>query len=158
MGKQGLIGDRLRQRLRDERERHGWSQPELAAALNQRGLLCHATTIAKIEAGSRAVRVDELAVLSEIFTVSIDMLVGRSRGGELAWAAGNLTSTAQKMAVDVDVMRGRLAAERDDLLQARTVGGTAVDNLLERSVTAIRALGGARDSLNGLADQFPIPT
>lgn len=158
MGKQGQIGDRLRQRLRDEREHHGWSQAALAAAVRRRGLLCHETTIAKIEAGSRAVRVDELTVLSEIFTVSIDMLVGRNRSGELAWAAGNLTAAAQKMATEIDAMRSRLASDRDDLVQARTIGGSAVDNLLERAVTSIRALAGARDCLNGLADQFPIPT
>lgn len=153
-----MIGERLRHRLREEREHHGWSQAAIAEAVESRGLPCHPTIIAKIESGRRAVRADELVVLSEIFTVSIDVLVGRSRGGELAWAAGNLTSTAQKMAGEVDGMCVRLRAERDDLVSARTVGGTAVDNLLERAHDANATLVKARDSLNRLADQFPIPT
>jgi transcriptional regulator with XRE-family HTH domain len=96
----------LRQRICDERERHGWSQVAFATKVSERGLVLHASTIAKIETGKRAVHIDELDIFADIFGMSMDALVGR-RGdsSDLAWAASKLTSNAQKMAGDLDALR-----------------------------------------------------
>lgn len=158
MTKQGIVGDRLRQRLRDERERHGWSQVMLAQMLTAKGIICDAPTISRMENGDRSIHVETLSALADIFAVSIDTLIGRSRGGELAWAAGNLTSNAQKMAGEVDRLRTRLGSECDDVREAMSTGGAAVDSLLDLGSSALRALSSAQDWLNRLANQFPIPS
>jgi hypothetical protein len=65
--RQGKFGNRLRLRLRDERERHGWSQVALAEMVTRSGVVCHTSTIAKIESGFRAVRVEELKIFADLF-------------------------------------------------------------------------------------------
>ena len=40
----------------------------------------HATTIAKIEAGSRSVRINEAVGIADLFEVSLDTLLGRKSG------------------------------------------------------------------------------
>lgn len=67
----------FRKRLKDERDRRGWSQEELARRLGERGVAVHASTIAKIETNARAVRLDEAAAIAELFGLSLDALLGR---------------------------------------------------------------------------------
>jgi transcriptional regulator with XRE-family HTH domain len=159
MGLHQSVAGRLRQRIREERERHGWSQARFATKVSERGLVIHPSTIAKIEMGKRAVHVDELSTFADIFGTSIDALVGR-RGAstDLAWAASKLTSNAQKMATDLDALRTRLRGAYDDVRAAVGPGGEAVDNLLEHAGSAILQLSTAQDWLNRLANQFPLPT
>lgn len=149
----GSIDCRLRQRLRDERERRGWSQIDVAKKLDT-----HASTICKIEVGDRAVRVDELLAYADLFKTSTDTLLGRGRASDLAWTAGNLTGNAQRMAGDIARMRQRLHGEYDDLRVSVIHGGEAVDHLLEVGGTALLKLGEAQEWLNRLANQFPLPT
>jgi transcriptional regulator with XRE-family HTH domain len=85
MGIQGRIGDQFRKRLKAERTRQDrkWSQEDLARMLLDRGVDgIYATTIAKIEAGDRAVRIDELTAMADIFGVSVDTLLGRKRSAQ----------------------------------------------------------------------------
>lgn len=70
--------DRFRERLRRERESHHWSQADLARKLAAVGLSVHPTTIAKIEAGDRAVRIAEAVAIAEIFGFSLDEAFGRT--------------------------------------------------------------------------------
>lgn len=116
------------------------------------------TAIVRIEAGERAIHIGEVSALADAFGTSIDALVGRSRRGELATAASNLTANAQKMANEIERMQIRLRDEYDDVREAVSIGGAAVTNLLEFGGSAILALSNARDWLNRLANQFPIPT
>lgn len=79
MGKQSFVETRFRERVRRERELRDWSQAELAKLLQDRGIASvYPTTVAKIEAGERAVRIDEATALADIFDVSVDALLGRS--------------------------------------------------------------------------------
>lgn len=79
MGKQSRVETQFRERVRRERERRDWSQAELAKQLRDRGIASiYTTTVAKIEAGERAVRIDEATALADIFDVSVDALLGRS--------------------------------------------------------------------------------
>ena len=75
MGKQGRVGDQFRERLRSERVRRDWSQSDVAKMLSDKGIDgIYPTTIAKIEAGDRAVRIDELLAIADLFEVSLDGL------------------------------------------------------------------------------------
>lgn len=130
----------------------------MATLLERKGVPCYPSTVAKIECGDRAVRAVELVFYAEVFATSIDALVGRNRGSDLVWAAGNLTSNAQKMAGEVEALHRRLVGEYDDVRAAVGRGGVVVDNLLEFASAAIGTLGAARDRLNALASQFPIPS
>jgi transcriptional regulator with XRE-family HTH domain len=83
VGKQSPVETRFRERVRRERERRGWSQADLAKQLSSKGIhSIYPTTVAKIEAGDRAVRIDEATALAGIFDVSVDALLGRSASFE----------------------------------------------------------------------------
>lgn len=157
MGQQGDAGDRFRQRLRAERERRGWSQSELAAKVSAG---CYASTIAKIEAGSRAVRIDEIDAISDIFGISVDVLIGRTgRTADLAWAMSKLTSNAQKYATEILGLRQRLAGDVEDVLAL--VNSREIGERIRESLDAVQAasqlLVATEVTLNTLANQFPIP-
>jgi transcriptional regulator with XRE-family HTH domain len=78
MGSQGRIGDQFRKRLKDQRKSRGWSQEDLAKMLLDRRIEgVYPSTIAKVEAGDRAVRIDELTAIADVFGVSVDTLLGR---------------------------------------------------------------------------------
>ncbi|SHV28300.1 Uncharacterised protein [Mycobacteroides abscessus subsp. abscessus] len=59
----GYSEDAFAEWLKATRTHRKMSQAELAKALSARGIAAHATTIAKIEAGDRAVRLDEAVEL-----------------------------------------------------------------------------------------------
>lgn len=90
---------RFRVRVRRERERLKMSQADLAEMLSDMGLKgIYPTTIAKIESGERAVRIDEAAALSKVFEVSLDALVGRKPSievSDLGYQLRNLRDAAK---------------------------------------------------------------
>jgi transcriptional regulator with XRE-family HTH domain len=78
MGTSKWTDKRFGQRLRTEREGRGWSQAYLAKALSTVGVhTMHPTTIAKIEAGERSLRINEAMGIADLLEVSLDFLVGR---------------------------------------------------------------------------------
>lgn len=160
MGSQGAVGDRLRNRLRAEREHAGWSQLETAARLSDRrnpgACTIHQSTVAKIETGDRAVRPEELYAYAELFRLSTDTLLGRGRAGDLAYAANSLASNAQRMAGEIGALCDRLRGNLDDVRDATT--GQSDITLVSIGGTALIRLGEAKEWLNRLARQFPIPT
>lgn len=135
------------------------SQAKLAASLQQFGVHgAYATTIAKIESGERAVQVDELRGLAEIFGVSADTLIGRrSDSTDLAWAMSKLTSGAQKIATEVHGLHDRLVREAEDVRCARGPGDGPARSLLDAVSDARQALLSAEDALLALATEFPLP-
>lgn len=75
MGRDNRVQTHFREQLRAERERLGWSQAEMAKALSANGFPLHASAIAKIEAGDRAVRIDEAVAIADALDVELeDML------------------------------------------------------------------------------------
>jgi len=78
MGRQKWTDDQFGKRIKAERERRGYSQAQMAAMLTRRKTPVHATTLAKIEAGSRSVRINEAVALAELFEVTVDALLGRT--------------------------------------------------------------------------------
>ena len=65
--------------MKRERRGRGWSQADLAQLLRARGLSAHPTTVAKIEAGERAIRLDEAAVIASVLEMTIDDLLAEPR-------------------------------------------------------------------------------
>lgn len=66
--------------MRAERKARNLSQADLAKALNAvTEQDWHTTTIAKIEAGERSVRIDEAAAIADIFELSLDGFLGRNK-------------------------------------------------------------------------------
>lgn len=78
MGREKWTDDQFGKRIKAERERRRWSQNQMATMLTQRKTPMHATTIAKIEAGDRSVRITEAVAFAELFEVTVDALLGRT--------------------------------------------------------------------------------
>ena len=53
------------------REQRGWSQSVLGEKLARHGFELHQTTIAKLEAGKRPIRVNEVVALADVFSVPV---------------------------------------------------------------------------------------
>jgi transcriptional regulator with XRE-family HTH domain len=65
----------LAQRLRAFRDARGWTQDDLVRRMGGAGFSWRQSTVAKTEAATRPVRVDEAAALAAIFGVTVDDLV-----------------------------------------------------------------------------------
>lgn len=69
---------RFGEAVKRHRERLGWTQVQMAKMLADRGLQpMRDTTLAKIEAGSRSVRINEAIAIADLLELSLDDLVGR---------------------------------------------------------------------------------
>jgi transcriptional regulator with XRE-family HTH domain len=160
MSKVGPVGDRLRQRVRAERERHSWSQDELARRMGELGAHCYGATIAKVENGSRGVRVDEIDALATLFGLSTDVLMGRSsRGVDLAWAVSRLSSNAQKIASEIHGLRRRLVGDIEDT-EALVDGPKSHDHvaaIIRQATEVVQTMIEAERAMTELANQFPLP-
>ncbi|HTX96835.1 MAG TPA: helix-turn-helix transcriptional regulator [Mycobacterium sp.] len=64
-------------RFKAAREAKEWSLAETAKRLEQRGIRVYDSTLAKIEAGTRPIKLAELVAAANLFEVSIDTLLGR---------------------------------------------------------------------------------
>ena len=63
-----------------ERERRGWSQADMSKLLAEKKIGISTTAVAKLEAGTREVKIDEAAAIADTFGVSLDNLLGRTGG------------------------------------------------------------------------------
>lgn len=118
MGNQGRIGDRFRKTLKDERKRRDWSQEDVAKMLLDKGIHgIYPTTIAKIEAGDRAVRVDELVAFADLLGVPLDRLLGRdtSPQQELKYTLENIYATARHASSELTATEESLRALTGEL-------------------------------------------
>lgn len=110
---------RFSKRVKQERERRKWSQADLATRLKFKGLKgIYPTTIAKIESGERAVRVDEAAALADLFEVSLDALLGlkhNSHEDELGYLLRVLRDTARLATQQVGATIESIRAQLDEL-------------------------------------------
>jgi transcriptional regulator with XRE-family HTH domain len=71
------FGQQLKRMRDDER---GWTQSQMADMLSEKGIApMHSTTLAKIEAGTRSVRINEAVAIADLLGVSVDALLGRQR-------------------------------------------------------------------------------
>jgi transcriptional regulator with XRE-family HTH domain len=99
---------RFGKRVKAKRDARGWSQAEMATMLTDMGAHMHATTVAKIEAGDRSVRINEASAIADLFEVSVDSLLNRKPGAqrsELTYLLRALRQSAQQAWGDLEAVR-----------------------------------------------------
>jgi transcriptional regulator with XRE-family HTH domain len=112
MSKPKWIEDYFRNQLRDQREQKHWKQEDLADKLSAKGIPMHWTTVAKIEKGSRSVRIDEAAAIADLFGISVDAMLGR-RARPRADQGHALTVAADTAIRSSDALINVMSAVRD---------------------------------------------
>ena len=139
MGRKERVADYFSKRLRKEREHRGWSQAYMAKLLSDKGIPAIATTIAKIEAGDRAVRIDEATGIADLFEVSLDLLLGRRAGleNELTYTRRALLDTAQKSFWDVNAINLALRDKFGDLLKLELGRDETLESEGKRALDAL---------------------
>lgn len=135
-------------RVRQQRERHGWSQEELAKKLTDKGIPTYASTIAKIESDKkpRAARLGEAVAIADLFDVSVDSLLGRHTGlgSDLAFALRCLRDIASRSAADVVATFNVLNTIYLDVAAFEFEGETEIGG------EVVRAATGLADAFNAL--------
>lgn len=99
-------------RVREERERRGWSQATLAGKLAEAGLTLHSTAITRIESGERGVSLDDAATIAEVFGLSVSAMTASAAGADLATFLGWVDVAYPRMQQDARRLvyaTGRLA-------------------------------------------------
>jgi len=116
MGRKERTDDHFRKRLRAERIRRDWSQSDLAKMLSDNDIPMHSTTIAKIEAGDRSVRIDEATGIADLLGLSLDGLLGRNgMEDDQSHAMTVLAEEARKLISDVADIMDRLRDAYNEL-------------------------------------------
>ena len=119
MAVQSAVEARFRQRVKKQRDRRDWSQADVAKMLGDKGIKgIYPTTVAKIESGERAVRIDEATALADLFEVSLDALVGRkqnSQEDELAYLLRLLRDTARDSSEQVGATMETIRDQLEEL-------------------------------------------
>jgi transcriptional regulator with XRE-family HTH domain len=154
MGATDFAESRFRENLKAERDERKWSQAHVAKLLFDKGIAVYPTTIAKMESGERAARIDEVVAVADLFDVSVDTLLGRSsrrhRSGDKQLAFSALARLLQHVVGQTESMeatlRDRLADLdslnlRKDELAARDECQRATSSVAD-TVTALRKAGG----------------
>ena len=80
----GKADERFAARTKRERERRGWRQEDLAIRVAAEGLSLHATAFSKIEAGQRAVSLDDAVCIAAAFGVPLTYLLLSDDPGVIA--------------------------------------------------------------------------
>ncbi len=115
-------------RIRDERRGRDWTQAELANLLRDTGLGVYPTTIAKIEAGERAPRIEEIVAIADVFEVSLDMLVDRQPvAKDVDFALRALIEQSERALPDLESTRVALSAATNTLAALEPRGRRAKD-------------------------------
>ncbi len=129
----------------------------MAKRLRDKGIEpMHPTTIAKIESGDRAVRIDEATGIADLFEISLDSLLGRKAGldNDLGYALRALRDGAQKSVWDLTAIYNSGLRERlSDVLDLEFEGA---DELQRDGNRALDALDAAVEALLKVAS-FELP-
>jgi transcriptional regulator with XRE-family HTH domain len=145
--------------LKKHRVRRGWTQPQMAEMLADKGVQpMHDTTVAKIEAGTRSVRINEAAGFADVLGIPLDALLGRrsSRAAEtaLGWAfIKELRDTAQYQATTVRRMGTQLSDALDGVGFAGHEFYGITDELCEIADRVYESLHDAESHLGELAER-----
>jgi transcriptional regulator with XRE-family HTH domain len=133
MGSQKWIDQRFGKRVKAERDDRGWSQADMAKMLSDRGIQpMHPTTVAKIEAGDRSVRINEAVGIADLMDVPLDTLLGRDplepRGERMRWLRA-IRTTAQSGWALMDRLKDELANDLNEELPTGLEGAEALQKL-----------------------------
>lgn len=143
MGSSRWSDTRFGKRVKVGRDRRRWTQETMAKMLSDNGIPMGPTTVAKIEAGDRSVRINEAAGIADLFEVSLDSLLGRSsaaRHSALTDQLHVLLDTAEEshqqiraMAESIREQLSELPVEFDGAEGLRKLGDKTLKNGLEPS-------------------------
>ena len=118
MGSQKWTDKRFGERVKAKRDDRGWSQADMAKMLSDRGIHpMHPTTVAKIEAGDRSVRINEAVGIADLFEVSLDALLGRREPDDTTLTFALVT------------LAGYVGDAKRQVLQAQHVAGDIEEQL-----------------------------
>jgi transcriptional regulator with XRE-family HTH domain len=151
VGRRERAEQRFREQLRAERDRRKWSQAHIAKLLSDKGIPMHPTTIAKIEAGDRAARIDEVTAVADLFGVSLDTLLGRRAKprSDLVYTLRDVSDTAYQSSAQIIEIT---SAIRDRITDVSAFEDLPVrDTLIAGCERAYGALVAANDALTDTA-------
>ena len=129
----GLADEQFAANVREERERKGLSQADVADRMRERGWSWHPQTVQKIEAGHRKVSVGEGEALGRIFGTTIDRLTWPGRVASATALLDMTIARAERAFKDISRATGTLLwchrqlettvseAERDGYLGSDTI-------------------------------------
>ncbi len=160
--------DLFAQRVKSEREARGLTQRKFAEMLGW-----HWTTAAKVENGQRSVRVDEAAMIADLFGLSLDVLLGRKvnlrtdvayilRGmqrdaSKAAHEIGGVLDDIEDWFMELEAARGVQVVPRSDVTPEMTREHAMWEPLGNAVGTVLRDLYSARDALYEIARFEPSP-
>lgn len=111
MSKAGeTAGQRFAKRMRQERQRRGWRQEDLALWAAGEGLTLHATGFSKIENGQRPVSLDEAAAIAAAFGIPLSQMLTSPDPGELARELEETQAALTQAQADSDDATHRVVA------------------------------------------------
>lgn len=136
-------------RLREERDKKQWTQPQMAEMLG-----IDPTTLAKIEKGRRSVRIVEAVAMADLLGVSLDRLLGRRAGlaNELADVVSQLKHVAGRAVIEIVGLQNNIGGLFQEL------GGVDFDGrstLEEAGGLAMTALSEAQSALFAISTVDP---
>jgi transcriptional regulator with XRE-family HTH domain len=140
-------GQQFGKQVKAEREHQKWTQTEMAKLLTDNGFPIGSTGVAKIEAGTRVVRIDEAVAISDLLGVPLETLLGRTtvlRTDE-AYRLKLLAVGASRYAHQVRDIEGALAEALRDAASIKLPQET--DSLAIRGQIAGQALRTADKAL-----------
>jgi transcriptional regulator with XRE-family HTH domain len=140
MGRREQTANYFGKRVKDERGRLDWSQSELAKRLQGNGFdHIYASTIAKIELGSRPTRIDEAIGIADLFDVSLDKMLGRhlAAGQDLVHALEAIGQIAQQATPVVSSTESALRDRAAELADFDFDERDAITAACERVSTAL---------------------
>ena len=141
MGRKSAVETRFRERVKQERDRRAWSQADLSELLQGRGLEhIYSTTVAKIESGERAVRIDEATAIADLFEVSVDALLGRNvkQGSDLAYTLRAVQNIARQSSQQTAAIADALGDSLVDLDALEFKGREELENEVAHAQKALR--------------------
>ena len=153
MGRPKWADEDFGKRVRAEREHRDWSQTKMAKLLTDKEIEpMYATTIAKIEAGSRSVGINEAVAIAELFEVPLDSLLGRKPRAErdLDYALGALMDAVYTSRTELH----RTARSLRDRLEDIPSDFAEHDTLAGHGREVFGHLDTAREVLGKLEDQL----
>ncbi|PVB14461.1 XRE family transcriptional regulator [Mycobacteroides abscessus] len=130
MGSPPGVEQYVRNKVKAERLRREWSQADVAKKLSDNGIQTYPTTIAKIEAGVRAIKIDEAVALANLFDITLDTLTGRRFAG--SGQLGEMIALAER----AQKLLPQIASVRDELQDLRERLDSEIDlGLFESCIT-----------------------
>lgn len=159
MVRTSVAQNHFRKKARKARQQRGWSQADLAKRLTDMGIdSMYATTVAKIEAGDREIKLDEAAAMADLFDMSLDELVARDsrkrREDGFTYYVAELRDNARRYASQVAGLGTAISGDISNVSvgQVPAVCTEAWDEIFERGERLSHDLDQVAYDLTEIAD------